>query len=96
MRPWQVWALVSHWRLRRLRLAQDTVTVVTGLCPLPAMAGSAPTARIVLIELTGTIPDITIIRPLMVTLGTDHLLGLLRTGVGVSRACAGAILPTKD
>jgi hypothetical protein len=32
----------------------------------------------------------------MVTRGTDHLLGLLRTGAGVSRACAGAIPLTQD
>jgi hypothetical protein len=56
--------------------------VVTGMYPHTAMAGAALTGCITLIELTRTIPGISIIGPLMLTLGTGHLLGLLRTGVG--------------
>jgi hypothetical protein len=69
---------------------------LTGICPHTAMVGAAPTACIVLIELTRTTPGITMIRPVMLTLGTGRLLGLLRTGVGVSGGCATAILLTKD
>jgi hypothetical protein len=86
------WALVSHLRLRRLRLVEDTATLVTGICPHTAMAGAALTACIALIELTRTTPGMAITGPLMLTPDTGHLLDLLRMGVGVSRACATVIL----
>jgi hypothetical protein len=96
MRRWRLLALVSHSRLRRLRLAEGTAMGLTGISPHTAMVGAAPTACIVLIELTRTTPGIAIIGPLMLTLATGHLLGLLRTGVGVRGGCATAILLTKD
>jgi hypothetical protein len=65
---------------------------VTGMRPHTAMVGVALTACIALIELTRTIPCTAIMGLLMVTLGTGHLLGLLRAAVVVSRAHATAIL----